>query len=439
MLRILPLVAAIALGGCSALDSVFGAAETAPLPGERVSILQQGNAVEPSEGVQGVVIRLPRPQRVAEWPQAGGYPDRAMHHLELSDEPRLVWSVSAGSGSSSTTFLTAAPIVANGRVYTMDAYGQVSAFEAATGRSLWRVDVTPADESSAVVAGGIAAAGGRVFVGSGYAEVLALDATTGQVIWRVSATAPVRAAPAVFGDRLYVITAENQTLALSASTGERIWSHQGIQETAGLLGGSSPATDGSVVIAPYSSGEVVALRADTGRVLWGDNLAAVRRQNAVAALSDIRGLPVIDRGLVYAVSHSGRTAAIDVRSGVRLWDRELGGQETVWVAGDWLFLVTAEAEVVALSRRDGQVRWVTRLPRWNDPDRRRGPITWTGPVLASDRLVLAGSNGEAVSLSPYTGEVTGVLRLPGATRVPPVVADGTLYILTDSATLVALR
>jgi outer membrane protein assembly factor BamB len=321
----------------------------------------------------------------------------------------------------------------------MDAFGQVSAFEVATGRLLWRTDVTPRGENYAVVAGGVALGGDRVFVGSGHGQVISLDAGTGQEYWRVSASAPIRAAPTVWGDRVLVITAENQTLALNIADGQRLWQHQGIQESAGLLGGASPSTDGTIVISPYSSGEVVALRLDTGRVIWGDNLAAIRRQSAVSALSDIRGLPVIDRGLVYAVSHSGRTAAIELRSGNRVWERDVGGLETPWVAGDWLFLVSSEGEVVCLNRRDGGVRWVAQLPRWADPDRRRGPIDWAGPVLASDRLVVVGSNGEAVALSPYSGDVLGVLRLPGATRVAPALADGTLYILTDTATLVALR
>ena len=429
----------LTLGGCTGIGDLFGSTEAPPLPGERISVLQQGSEIEPTPALQGVAVRLPRPQRVPDWPQAGGYPDRAMHHLEFAEAPQVAWSVSAGSGSSSTSFLTARPVVAGGRVVTMDAFGQVSAFEAATGRALWRTDVTPRGEGYAVVAGGVALAGDRVLVGSGYGQVIALDAATGQEQWRVSVAAPVRAAPTVWGDRVLVITAENQTVALGLSDGQRIWQHQGIQESAGLLGGASPSTDGTIVIAPYSSGELVALRLDTGRLIWGDNLAAIRRQSAVSALSDIRGLPVIDRGLVYAVSHSGRTAAIELRSGNRVWEREVGGLETPWIAGDWLFLVSADGEVVCLNRRDGGVRWVTQLPRWTDPDRRRGPIDWAGPVLASDRLVVVGSNGEAVALSPYSGQVLGVLRLPGATRVAPALADGTLYILTDTATLVALR
>src|SRR5690606_4755356 len=138
-------------------------------------------------------------------------------------------------------------------------------------------------------------------------------------------SAPVRAAPTVEGGRVFVVGIDNQLTALDARTGEVLWTHAGIIEDAGLLGGASPAAEAGVVIAPYSSGEIFALRAETGRQLWSDSLAAIRRVGALASLADIRGLPVIDRDIVVATSHSGRTAGIDLRTGARIWEQDIGG------------------------------------------------------------------------------------------------------------------
>jgi outer membrane protein assembly factor BamB len=131
--------------------------------------------------------------------------------------------------------------------------------------------------------------------------------------------------------------------------------------------------------------------------------------------------------------------AVDMRSGRRIWERELAGRESPWIAGDWLFLVSAAEELVCLSRNDGRARWVTPLPRFRDEDRRRDPIQWTGPVLIGDRLVVASTRGQAIAVSPYSGEILGRQSLPDGVRVSPVVADGTLLLLSDDATLVALR
>ena len=424
-----------ALAGCG----WFGAKEAPPLPGERVAVLLFDSELKADSQVAELAVRLPRPVVNADWAMAGGRPSHAMHHLALGDMPEIVWRADAGEGSGDNAVLTAPPIVAGGKVFTIDAEGMVSAFDAANGSRLWQVETAPEDENSAVVGGGLGYDKGRIFVGSGYAQVLALSAETGEQVWRANMPAPVRAAPTVSDGRVFIITLDNQAIALNAETGERLWGHAGISEVAGLVGGASPAVERDVVVVPFSSGEIFALRAENGRLLWTDNLTAVRRVDAISSLADIRGLPVIDREIVLAVSHSGRMAAVDRRIGARLWEKDIGGTQMPWVAGDYVFVVTNDAELVALTRKEGYIRWIARLPRFEDEEDRKGPIFWSGPVLAGDRLIVAGSHGEAMSVSPYTGEVLGRFELPDGVSISPVVADNTLYILTDAAELLALR
>ncbi len=438
------LVLAASVAGCSSLGDFFSfdwlgnAKPKAPLPGKRIAVLQTTRDFEADPKLADQPVKLPRPQRNTEWPQAGGFPDHVMFHLELPDQLHAAWRVSIGSGTSSRSQLYAGPVVANGRVFTIDSEGEVGAFSLQDGKHLWSTDITPEDESDAVVSGAVSAYGARVYVASGYAEVLALDADNGKVLWRTSLTAPVRAAPTVSGDRLFVTTVDNQLVALSAEDGKKVWEHSGISETAGMLGGASAAVESDTVIAAYSSGELFALRADTGRVAWAENLAAVRRADAVSALAVI-ARPVVDRGLVLAVSHSGRFAAVELRSGGRLWDREVASSHMPWVAGDYVYILTTGADVLCMTRRDGRVRWVQTLPRYAKPDKERDPITWSGPVLGGDRLILVGSSGDVIALSPYTGKALGRLQLDARVMIAPVIADDTLLILTDDGDLIAYR
>ena len=150
-------------------------------------------------------------------------------------------------------------------------------------------------------------------------------------------------------------------------------------------------------------------------------------------------MPVIDRGAVIAVGHSDRTAAIDLRRGLRIWEQELGGTSRPWVAGDFVFLLTNDAQVVAVTRDRGQVRWVHQLRRYEDEDDLEDPIVWSGPVLAGERLILGNDLGTAVALSPFSGERLADFDLPGAVAVGPVVADGALYFVTEGAQLLSYR
>ena len=431
-------VALFALAACDSLD-FLGASDDAPLPGERISVLAAQDQIVPSSRVADLAIRLPRPLINVDWPQQGGFANHAMHHLSLGALPQEIWSSSLGSGSDDDEPILSGPVIANNLVFTMDADAVVSARRVEDGRVVWRTDIEPADEDDGNWGGGVAFDLGKVYAGTGFAQVVALDARTGAELWRTAVSGPMRAAPTAFGGRVYAITKDNQLFALDAETGTVDWTHTGIEETAGLIGSASPAVDGDIVIVPYSSGEIFALRAQNGQQLWSDNLAAIRRADAVSALADIRGRPDVDRGRVYAISHSGRMVAIDLASGRRVWEAEVGGVNQPWVAGRFIFVVTTEGDVVALVAENGLVRWVRPLGRYEDPTDREDLVNWSGPILASDRLIVTGSQGVAIALSPYTGEVIGEIEMPDDVSLAPVLADETLYFQTDGARILAFR
>jgi outer membrane protein assembly factor BamB len=161
--------------------------------------------------------------------------------------------------------------------------------------------------------------------------------------------------------------------------------------------------------------------------------------NAVSSLADIRGRPILDRGRVFAVSHSGRIAAIDLRSGERAWEQDIGSTHSPWVAGDYLYVLSNDNELVCLTRNDGKVRWVYKLPSYQNEKKRENPMIWAGPVLGSDRLIVLSSAGDAISISPYTGEALGHEELSAGGYLSPVIADNSLYVLTDDANLTAYR
>ena len=425
-------IAALALGACSK-DKI-------PLPGERVSVLQLNRDLVVDPTLADTPVKLPKPYVNDAWAQVGGNQAHAMYHL-ASGQGALTkaWSADVGSGADSENRLLAEPIVADGMVFTLDSESLVSAFSAGSGGKAWQADLTPDDDDDGLFGGGLAVAEGKVFVTTPFAKVIALDERSGAKLWEVAAPAPMRSAPAVSDGRIFTVTIDNQLVVYATDDGRRLWSNAGVEEAAGLLGGTTPAVLGDVVVAAYTSGELLAFDVVDGRSLWSDNLAGKQRGDAVAALTDIRGRPVIDRDLVIAIGKGGVMAAIDLKRGGRVWDASFGGTQSPWVAGDFIYILTNNSEVICLTRADGRIKWVQQLPQFENPVDHEDPIYWSGPVLVEDRLLVTGSNGIAVAVSPYTGLILGKQELPSRSHLPPVVANQTVYMLSDNADLIALR
>lgn len=436
--------AATLLAGCEtitdSLDGIFGERKV-PLAGERRAVLAADRALGTGGAADGAnlpPVSLPPPAPNAEWPQAGGTLGHAPGHPALGTPLVEAWRTSVGTGAAYRRRLTAPLIVAGDAVYAMDALGRTTALDAATGRRRWELDTRPEKERDGALGGGLAFEGNKLYAVTGLAEAMAIDPADGKVGWRVALPAPARGAPTVAGGRLLVPTTENHLVALSVEDGRRLWTYRGQPVVTLSLGLPAPAVEGEVVVAGFGSGELAALRATDGRAIWSETLASARG-GGLADLAAITAMPVIDRNRVFATGLGGLTIAIDLRSGRRLWEREVAAGETPWAAGDWLFLLSGNGELTCLGRDDGRVRWLRPLGRFGDERRRRDPINWGPPVLAGGRLLVPGSHGRMAVVNPADGELIDTVRIAGGVSLQPAVAGGVLYLLTDDATVVAMR
>lgn len=455
---ILTSVALLTLNACSLFDDP----EAPPLEGDRLSLYDFEKSLQSDPntqfGMDGMeettLVSLPDTLGTGEdeslslvqawtnkfWPQVGGYPNHTMKHVAFTpNTPQRAWSTSIGDGSSRRTPLTSAPVVADGKVFTLDTDAVVQATNAVNGNELWRTPVLKRGEDEAVIGGGVAFSGGQLYVTNGFNEVVALNPDNGRVIWRTALPDTARGAPAAVPGRVFVIGMNNKTFALDSANGQILWQHSGLTGGTSVLGASTPAIDKDAVISAYTSGEVYALRIENGQELWAENLSPIARAAGQAMLTDIRALPVVDNNTVYAVSNANRMAAIDMRTGMPKWQASIGSSETPWVSGNRTFVIGAQNTLISLNGENGEVIWQQALPRFEDPEDREGLLTWTGPYLAGNRLLAFSSNGMAMEFNPVDGTVIRRWDVGGDVMLPPAIANQTLYLVTENGNLSAWR
>ncbi|MFQ5565052.1 MAG: PQQ-binding-like beta-propeller repeat protein [Paracoccaceae bacterium] len=427
----LGLIAVASLAGCG----LFGGDEDI-LAGERIR-LRPAATVTPSAET---AAPLPPAQPNAEWTQTNGTASHNLGHLAGPGSLRRIWTGDAGEGNSDEGAITGAPIVVGGNVYTLDAAATVTSFAAGSGARRWQVSLAPAGERGKEgFGGGLAADGGTIYATTGFGEVLALSAASGEILWRQSFGAPFRAAPAAAQGLVVAVTRDNRALGLDGADGKVRWRVQAASSDAGMLGGASPAIAGRLVALPYASGELVGIEGGAGRRLWSAVLSGGRRGLARSAITDISGDPVMVGPYVIAANQSGRMIAIDGRTGQRVWTRNLGSAAPIWAAGDTIFLVSDDAKLMRVSARDGRTLWFTQLPAYEKPAKLKDPISYSGPVLAGGRLLLTDSLGNLLSFDAQSGAAQPGARVDSGSLTGPVVANATVYVLSDNGKLHAFR
>jgi outer membrane protein assembly factor BamB len=434
--RVAAAIAAIALlSGCNVLK---GSKKT-PVLGERVPILASENDIAADRTLAQVEVVLEAPVVNEGWTQPGGNAAKAMGHLALGANLTRAWTQTITGGSKKVR-LAAAPVVGEGKLFAIDTEGTVHAFAADTGAPAWQTATVKDQENrGARFGGGASVEAGRVYATNGLGDVVALDAANGAEVWRKRPGGPLRGAPTVANGQVYVLSQDNQLFALGLDTGDLQWSMAASLESQGVFGVAAPASAQGTIVAGFSSGELNAYRYENGQPLWGDVLSRSSISTSVSSLSDIDAEPVIDQGRVYAVGQGGRMVAMEMATGARVWEQNIAGISTPWVAGEWLFVVTDDARLLCIARGSGKVRWIARLPHYRNERKLKGVINWVGPVLAGGRLILLNTEGQIVSASAADGSVQSTIETKQVLSMPPVVANSTLYVMDDRGRISAYR
>jgi len=433
-------VLGLAIAGCAKKEDI--------LQGQRFNVrtpLEQAvptaDGVSPSDQVVNrvVAIRIPKARNLASWTHLNSGPDHAAPNLALSATPKLIWSASIGDGNDRKHRITSTPIIAAGRIFTLDAQSNVMAHTLA-GDAVWTRDLTPASEKQdQATGGGLSYAKGVVYAATGFGALTALDAKDGSVIWTQKLDAPVSAAPTVYRGLVYVVSRDNRAWAIKTTNGRIVWQQQSTVADVGLLGGASPAIAGRTVILPFSSGELVAALTENGLRVWSVAVSGSRLGLARSNIVDISGDPVVTAGRVYAANQSGRLVAIDKRSGDRLWTATEGSYNPVWPVGNAVFLVSDTSKLVRLDARTGAVVWAVDLPLYAKPKKHQDSYAHYGPVLADGRLIVASGDGMMRSFDPASGDMLSEVAVPSGAASPPAIVNGVLYLLAQNGQLLAYR
>ena len=410
------------------------------IDGTRVPVLDAPETIAADYMKGDIKISLPAPNRNYHWAQSGGNSQHNMGHIASNNELKKVWSSGFGVGNSKRDYLIAAPVVANKVVFAIDSDGVVSAYNQQDGHKLWKKRLKPQvreDKSSVLKGAGVGYDNGRLFATTGFGGVFALNPENGDILWKFYDKTPIRVAPTLGGKKIFVQTIENVVIALDQQSGKEVWRYSAQNEDTVLVGGASPAYDEEldILVVGFNNGEIRALKASTGSPLWGDYLLGGYRNNIMSEINAIRANPVIGNNMVFAAGSDVLTA-IDIISGQRLWEREFGSNNQPWLAGKVLYVLSDISHLLAIDTESGKIIWDTKVPAGEKVADAVG-VSYAGPVLVNNRILVTTSNGYAFYVSPYTGEIMGFIKLDDGSAITPIVADGQVIITTTDAELLA--
>lgn len=323
--------------------------------------------------------------------------------------PRILWQGSAGSAERQAFF----PAVAGGTVYATGAAGQITGFDAASGKPTAKIE-------AGRLSGGVGAGSGLVLAGTQKGEVLAFD-REGKGQWKAQLTSEVLAPPRLEDGVVVARTGDGRIFGLDAATGKRRWVYQRALPALSVRTHAGVAIYRGGVFAGFPGGRLVALSLNTGAVGWEAIVAVPRGATELERVADITSVPFVDERQACAVAFQGRAACFDVSSGTSIWARDVSSVSGLGADARNLYITDDQNAVVALDRGNGASLWK------QDKLFGRGV---SGPLVLGRHVIVGDFEGYVHFLSREDGAFAARIATDGSPVIaPPVALDMTSFLV----------
>ena len=330
------------------------------------------------------------------------------------------WSRGVGDGQGEG-LLKINPILVGDSLYAASAEGRVMSVDPESGRVRWKQDLDLA------LSGGVGHHGNSVFVGASEGLVMRLDAASGSEIWRAPVSGEVLSAPQ--GDGRYVVaqTYDGKLMGFDYQTGEVRWTYTSDVPVLTLRGTGTPMILGDNAIAGFADGKVVAINLRSGNVAWEVRVAIPQGRSEIERIVDIDGSMAVQSNELYVASYQGRLAAIDTRSGRRLWQRNVSSVSGVGVGFGNVYVADDDGTVSAFLRNGQGVRWQNIDLGFRDLSR---------PTPVSSYVAVVDFEGYLHLLSQVDGEIVGRTKVDSSgARADMLTRGNRLFVFTNDGAL----
>ena len=345
-----------------------------------------------------------------------------LEQIDAKVKLKKQWSTNVGDGQGDG-FYKITPILVGGVLYVASSDGEVAAVSAADGDRLWRVEL------ERPLSGGVGYHERSLYLGGADGSVLQLSADDGVVQWEAAVSGEVLAAPAVSNDWVIVQTYDGKLLGFQPGADEPAWTFTSDVPVLTLRGTSTPILVGGNAIAGFGDGKVVAVDVNSGNVSWESRIGVPQGSSEIDRIVDIDGA-ITQQGIeLFVASYQGRVAALDSRTGRKLWQQNVSSVTGTHVGFGNVYVADVDGTLSAFLRTGQGVRWQNIELGYRQLSR---------PTPVSSYVATVDFDGYLHLLSQVDGQIVGRAKIGGdAARADMIADSGRLIIFTDDGQLLA--
>ncbi|QFU23554.1 outer membrane protein assembly factor BamB [Shewanella eurypsychrophilus] len=357
-------------------------------------------------------------------------PVSPLPELTASVFPEVSWSTNVGQGVGDY-YSRLRPAARYDKLFVVDRYGEVVAFDEATGAKVWSRDFSSAFKDNilaknkgAKLAAGVTAARDMLFIGGESGLLGALDAQTGDTKWSVIAGGELLSAPTVGEDIVVVSTSAGTLEAFNVDDGEKQWVYESKLPTLTLRGTGAANYEAGGFFVGTADGKIAVIIKNNGQAAWEQAIYTPKGGNEFTRMADIDMKPLIIGENLYAVGFNGNLVSMELRTGRVVWSRKYSSFNELADSGVSLFLVDDHSRIYSIDRRNG-------LESWSNTELTNR--TLTSASVFNEYIVVGDFEGYLHFLDKTSGKLVGRVQVDSSGLYSqPLVVNDKIYVQTRS-------
>ena len=378
-------------------------------------------------------ILIDKPLPIDSWNQQFQNSRNHLSHFKSKPILKLKRKVSLGNILFEKINLIVQPVNLGENIFYADKNFNIISRNYLTGKLNWKTNLEREKKEKILFLGGMSLVGNSLVVTSGLGNIYLIDSNTGKKEWNKNFLVQFSRPPLIFKNKVFAVSDDNQTFCLNLKNGEIIWNHIGNLEEVSIIGGSKPAAIDNTVVLSYSSGEIYALDENDGSLIWFDNVGSSNYFSR-SALNDIQSpLSIVDNK-VYSPTFSDKLLVYDLDEGSKIWELKISSINQVTISGEALYIIDTLGKLLCLDSKTGKLLWSVQLKTNYDGEE----IRWYGPLLTSNKLLVANSFGTILSLSPFTGKTLSKLNFDEEFILSPFQIKNEVFLISKKGTIFIL-
>ncbi len=376
----------------------------------------------------GKTVSISNPEKNLSWKMSNLNHQNFLGNIYLSGIDNIFLKKKIGKNKFSTSKIISSPLVFDNNIIFSDNTGTIFNINR-LGKINWKKNIYKKIYKKVYKNLVFSIYQNNIYVADNIGFIYSIDLNNGQLVWIKNHGIPLKSNLKIYENKIFLMNQDNRIFCLSTKNGSKIWDIRSVPSFIKLQSFlSSAISKQGNLIAINSSGDLLKINANNGRLFWSLNTLGSTLAHEADFFKSSE-IVIGDNNIIFSAGSS--IFSYNLNTGYVNWKQEVSSVGAPIIDGKNIFILTDNGYFVIIDKNTGKIISSTYILKILKKSKQATKIA--GFIMGSGKIYSVTLNGYLIVSSPVSGKVEYFKKIGDPVMSAPIINDGNLYILTKNS------